>query len=225
LSNENQKRPLRKLFVLILFPKFFDMNEEKLNITIKSAELFMKYGVRSITMDDVAKHLGMSKKTIYKHFADKTDLIKTCVDYNIEHHSQCIKQKYNSDENAIDVLLSVHKMVNTMLKNINPSFEYDLEKYYPEIYLMIKEKRAENMISSISKNLEKGQKEGLYRANMDIEIITKLFVSNMESFHLSRHFTQEYLYSSKVFQEIFNYHIHGIASNKGIKYLNDNYNL
>jgi len=201
------------------------MNEEKLNITIKSAELFMKYGVRSITMDDVAKHLGMSKKTIYKHFADKTDLVSSCVNYHLENNDECINGNINTDDNAIDILLGVHKRVNTILKETNPSLEFDLEKYYPEIYKTIRDKRGATMLLSIKRNLEKGIQEGLYRDNMNIDIITKLFVSNMENFHLSRHFTSEDLYSSEVFLEIFNYHIHGIASNKGIKYLNDNYNL
>lgn len=201
------------------------MEQEKLNIAIKTTELFMKFGIKSITMDDVAKHLGMSKKTIYKYYTDKTDLVKICITNHIETNVKCINDKHDSDENAIDILLGVHQMVNNMLKEINPSFEFDLQKYYPEVYAIITTRRSKNMLESIHKNLVQGIKEGFYRENMKVDIVTKLFVSNMESFHFSKHFTREDLYSSDVFHEIFVYHIHGIASNKGIKYLNDNYNL
>jgi len=105
------------------------MNEDFKNILLKVRELYMRYGIKSITMDDVASHLGISKKTLYQHVSDKDDLVGKVIDLEIssqDHEMECMKA---ADLNAIEKLLMVSKMINHKLKQMNPSTDYDLKKY------------------------------------------------------------------------------------------------
>lgn len=195
------------------------MNEELKQILLKVRDLYMRYGIKSITMDDVASNLGISKKTLYKHVSHKDDLVGKFVDQEIniqQHDASCI---LDSNLNAIEELLMVSKMINHKLKQINPSTEYDLKKYYPQHFARLLESRRERMYSNIVKNIQKGKKEDLYRKDLNDDIIAKLQVSRVESLVNNEVFSIEEFTSPKFFQEIFIYHIRGIANDKGISFL------
>jgi AcrR family transcriptional regulator len=195
------------------------MNEDLKQILAKVRELYMRYGIKSITMDDVASTLSISKKTLYKHVTDKEDLVGKFVDQEIDIQradSSCI---LNGNHNAIEELLMVSKMVNHKLKEINPSTEYDLRKYYPLHFQRLTLTRRERMYNSIVTNIKKGKGEGLYREELNEDIIGKLQVSRIESMMNNEVFTIDEFTSPKFFQEIFTYHIRGIANEKGIELL------
>jgi len=157
------------------------MNDELKQILAKVRELYMRYGIKSITMDDVASALSISKKTLYKYVVDKDDLVGKIVEQEIEiqkNDSSCILK---SNLNAIEELLMVSKMVNHKLKEINPSTEYDLRKYYPHHYQRLVTSRRERMYQNIVANIKKGKEEGLYRNELDNDVIGKLQVSRIES--------------------------------------------
>ncbi len=196
------------------------MIEELEQILQKVRELYMRYGIKSITMDDVASNLGISKKTLYRHVRDKDDLVGRFVDQEIEIQRQdtsCIQK--NSNLNAIEELLMVSKMINHKLKQVNPATEYDLKKYYPHHFARLVESRRERMYLSIIENIRKGKKEDLYRKELSEDIIGKLQVSRVESLVNNEVFSIEEFTSPKFFQEIFIYHIRGIANEKGISFL------
>jgi hypothetical protein len=195
------------------------MNEELKQILIKVRELYMRYGIKSITMDDVATALSISKKTLYKHVTDKDDLVGKIVDQEIEIQqtdSSCILK---GNHNAIEELLMVSKMVNHKLKEINPSTEYDLKKYYPHHFQRLVSARRERMYKNIVANIKKGKEEGLYREELNEDVIGKLQVSRIESMMNNEVFSIDEFTSPKFFQEIFIYHIRGIANEKGIELL------
>ncbi len=195
------------------------MEKELLNILEKVSILYQKYGIKSITMDDVARELGISKKTLYQHVTDKTDLVEKVMLLIAEKHNSFFKKLRANKINAIEELFEVNKYFTEMLKNYNPSMEYDLRKYYPDLFKNIYEVRRKRMYESIIRNMKKGIKEGLYRRDMDIEIIAKLHVSRIENMYDNEIFTNEELISTKVFNEIFIYHLRGIANVTGIKFL------
>jgi AcrR family transcriptional regulator len=195
------------------------MDEELKQILLKVRELYMRYGIKSITMDDVASQLGISKKTLYKQVRDKDDLVGKIVDQEIEiqqNDSTCIMDK---DLNAIEELLMVSKMVNLKLKQVNPATEFDLKKYYPNHYQKLVNARRNRMYLNVVANLVKGKKEGLYRDDLNHDIIGKLQVSRVESMLDNEIFSIDEFTSPKFFQEIFVYHIRGIANKKGIDFL------
>lgn len=195
------------------------MNEELKKILEKVSELYIKYGIKSITMDDVASHLSISKKTLYKYVSDKDDLVGKVIDIQIEVLRSEMDCKCDTGLNAIEELLIVSKMINYKMKNMNPGTIYDLKKYYPEHYSKFLNARREKMHSNIINNIRKGKEEGLYRNDLDENIIAKLQISRIENIIDNDFFSVEEFTSTKFFQEIFVYHIRGIANEKGIDFL------
>lgn len=195
------------------------MSEEIRHILEKVALLYQKYGVRSVTMDDVSSELGISKKTLYQHFADKHQLVSMVADHLINTRQHCMDEIYVKDLNAIEELFEVARFVNQMMMEHNPALEYDLKKYYPEEYQKIRNIKRKSMYDSAFANLNKGLGEGIYREEMNPEIIARLHVARVEGMIDQELFSVADISSREVFREIMVYHIRGIANQKGIKIL------
>jgi AcrR family transcriptional regulator len=176
----------------------------------------MKYGIKSITMDDVARELSISKKTLYQYITDKDDLVGKFIENEIELRFEEICKCFKIGFNAIEELFEISFFMNRMMKDQNPTTEYDLKKYYPHHYQKTVKARREGMYKYVLQNLKKGKEEGLYREDMDVEIIAKLYMSRSENNHFNELFTNEEFTSIKLFIEILTYHIRGIATKKGI---------
>jgi AcrR family transcriptional regulator len=198
------------------------MNEELNNILSKVRELYTRFGIKSITMDDVAKELGISKKTLYQHVTDKEDLVGKYIDNEIEFRQKQICECFKVGYNAIEELFEISFFMNKLMREQNPATEHDLKKYYPEQYQKILNVKREGMVKYILLNLEKGKNEGLYRENMDDEVIARLYLSHSESIAFSSLYTVEELTSIKIFIELLSHHIRGIATAEGIKELEKN---
>lgn len=195
------------------------MNEEFKHIIGKVTELYQQYGIKSVTMDDVAKELGISKKTLYKYVSNKDELVEHFVSYK-QNDPKCGYEELKSEaSNAIEELLIFNEYVIEMLKNYNPSTEFDLKKYYPELYSEFRNKRQSNMYKAVKENIVRGKKEGLYRDELDEDIISKVHVSRIENSFANEIFTIEELTSPRFVNEMMNYHIRGLANKEGLKFL------
>jgi AcrR family transcriptional regulator len=196
--------------------------DEKLNSLLERVfKLYNKFGIKSVTMDDVARELGISKKTLYQYVSDKAELVEKVITQNTDHHRRVIYGIVAQGHNAIEELLEVNRYMNQMMKEQNPTLDYDLKKYYPEIHARLVRESRKRMYESIRLNLVKGQKEGLYRQDMDIDVISRLHMTRLEYKYSSDSFTITELNSEKIMKEIFIYHLHGIASDKGRQVLNE----
>lgn len=195
------------------------MNDDLKNILLKVHELYMKYGIKSITMDDVASELGISKKTLYQFVTDKDDLVGKFIDNEIELRQEEISKCFKIGFNAIEELVEISIFMNKMMRDQNPATENDLRKYYPHHYQKTVKTRRERMYKYVLLNLKKGKEEGLYREDMNEEVIAKLYLSRSENIHFSELFTIEEFTSIKLFVEILTYHVRGIATEKGISVL------
>jgi TetR/AcrR family transcriptional regulator, cholesterol catabolism regulator len=193
------------------------MDENTRSIVEKVSRLYQRYGIKSVTMDDVAKHLGISKKTLYEYFSDKEDLVRQVV-YHSHDKMEALFSGIRQNLNPIEELLEVYRLIRFMFRDYNPSMEYDIRKYYPDLYNRIKETRRNRMFETVYRNLAKGKSEGLYRREMNSRIIAKLHVLRVEGMFENELFTVEEITSLKVFHEIFYYHVFGILSPKGVKY-------
>jgi len=189
------------------------------SILLKVRELYMMYGIKSITMDDVSRELGMSKKTLYQFVTDKDDLVGKFIDNEIAIRQEEICKCFRTGLNAIDELFEISIFMNKIMRNQNPATEYDLKKYYPEHYQKIVKTRREGIYRYILTNLENGKKEGLYRDDLNNEIIARLYLSRSESIHVSDLFTIEEYTSHELFMELIKYHVRGIATQNGISVL------
>jgi AcrR family transcriptional regulator len=197
------------------------METEKIEILEKVTKLFLKYGIKSVSMDDIARELGISKKTLYQYFKDKEEIIQLIVSEESEKKSCQFSKFFNKDLNAIEESLEVFKIANEYLKEINPVVEYDLRKYYPKIHKEISEFRTKQIDETIKKNLLKGISEGLYRNDFDLEIIAKIHIAGIDLMMSEEFFSTDEFSSKKVFNELFIYHLRGICSKKGLKFLEE----
>lgn len=204
---------------LVYFFYFCTMNEELKKILSKVHELYMKYGIKSITMDDVSRELGISKKTLYQFVTDKDDLVGKFIDNEIEKRQAEICCCFKIGYNAIEELFEISLYMNKHMREQNPATEYDLKKYYPEHYQKIVKVRREGVYNYILLNLKKGKKEGLYRSDLNEEIIAKLYLSRAEGIHLNNIYTIEEFTSNKIQIELLTYHFRGIATSEGIDVL------
>ena len=198
---------------------FCRMIDDLKSILLKVHELYMKYGIKSITMDDVAREMGISKKTLYQFVSDKDDLVGKFIDNEIIIRQEEICKCFRIGFNAIEELFEISIFMNKIMRDQNPATEYDLKKYYPHHHQKIVKARREGIYNYILLNLKKGKKEGLYREEMNNEIIARLYLSRSESIHINDLFTIEEFTSIKLFIELLTYHIRGIATDKGIMIL------
>jgi len=192
------------------------MNEDLKNILQKVSDLYTRYGIKSITMDDVSNDLGISKKTLYQFVTDKDDLVGKFIDMEIELKEEEINRCFNSRYNAIEELFEISFFMKKMMIDQNPATEHDLKKYYPHHYQKIVKARREGIYHYLLMNLIKGKEEGLYRKDMDEKIIAKLYLSRSENIHFSDLFSVVEFTSDKLFLELVIYHIRGIATERGL---------
>jgi TetR/AcrR family transcriptional regulator, cholesterol catabolism regulator len=187
--------------------------------------LYRKYGIKSITMDDVARELGISKKTLYQFVKDKNELVEKTIDYDIKIHSEYFIQLKKKKLNSLDELFELYEFLNNMFRDYNTSLEYDLKKYYASAYNNLVGKLREVMLNYIVENLSRGIKEGFFRKNMKVEIIAKLVIMRIENMHVTGLFTPEEFNSKDTFNELLKYHLFAICNSNGLKYIEKKFKI
>ena len=191
---------------------------EKREIAQKMCNLYKSYGIKSITMDDAARHLGISKKTLYDHFSDKTELVKESVREEIKTKQKNFAVYAQKTDNALEELLEYYKIQIKMIFDYKPNFIYDLKKYYPDIYNEYVNIKREKILDAVKKNILKGISEGFFRPEIDAGIISRLTLMRIEGMIHSGMFSTDEMMSPKIFTEIFIYHVYGIVTDKGRLY-------
>jgi len=197
----------------------------KETILKKSGEIFQKFGFKSVTMDDIANELGISKKTIYKYFKNKLELVDEVVTYvhkSIQSSIACI---CDSDYNAIEENFEIKKMFRDMFKNSDDSPLFQLQKYYPQTFEKMMKNEFSMFKDCISNNIEKGVKEGLYRENIDLELTSKFYFSLAMSVYDSNLYTYNKNTMNKLEINVLEYHTRAIATEKGILQLEEQLQL
>ena len=189
------------------------------DILEKILSMFTRYGIRSITMDDIARELGISKKTLYHGFEDKNDLINRVIDYDIIMNRKFMEELNRTEFNAIEELFYVNERIHQDSTGYSPTFYYDLKKYYPDTYKRWLDEKRENMFGLIVGNLQKGKQEGVYRKEIHEQSIGKLYMARMEMLNNLEVSDVLQTITPEFMQEIFIYHLHGICNDKGLKTL------
>ncbi len=169
-------------------------------------------------MDDVARELGISKKTLYEFFTDKADLVMKILQFQISKIQTVFNEDLNPGTNAIDHLFEISQLITSFFKNFSPTVHYDLQKYYPEVFQSFFEYKRDLMYKSVIINLNRGIKEGLYRSDINPDLIAHIYISRIEAFLFTSSLSGKEYTTNELFNEMFSYHIHGIASKKGIDY-------
>jgi len=181
----------------------------------KATELFMRYGIRSVSMDDIAAQLGISKKTIYLSFADKDELVDAMVDGDINKmQAECDRCQHQSG-NAIEEIFLTMEMIQMHMQNMNPMLLYDLQKFHFRSFQKFMAHKNSYLLDIIRQNMEKGIREGLYRKNLHTDILSRFRLEtlmipfNMDQFPPGKYNLVE------VTRVILEHFLFGLASEKG----------
>ncbi len=183
--------------------------------------LFMQYGIRSLTMDDIARHLGISKKTLYQCFEDKAEMVELSMISHAEREAALVERIHSEAPNAIEEMFLIVQQVGQQLQDVHPSILFDLEKYYPKADRVFKDFKQKTIRSVIERNMRDGMAQGLYRDNLNPRIISGMYVGRIDVFFDRELFPPNETNPMQVYIETMRYHIRGIASEKGIAYLQE----
>jgi AcrR family transcriptional regulator len=184
-----------------------------------AAKVFWTYGIKSVTMDDLATRLGISKKTLYQCVKDKNDLVGQVLQCMARESTCEVTHGLDRETNAIDELFAIANRVSKRLRDIHPSIHFDLEKYHPEAFHAWRQGKRAEIFASMVANLQRGIKEGLYRKDLDVHVITTLHIARFDLVFNGELFPPDQFNLEEVQREMFRYHIRGIASPKGVEYL------
>jgi AcrR family transcriptional regulator len=209
-------------FVFTFAPQFENpMDEKGLEIIAKTAQLFMRFGIKSMTMDDIARQLGVSKKTLYQYVTDKNDLVVKVMQQVVDHEKERATEMCDQHENAIDMLFALSKEVSQKFGQIHPSINYDLQKYHAEAWDIYQSFKTGFIADCILDNINRGIEQGLYRSNLDAYVISRLYTAKMDLCSDGEMFPPDRYNFMTIHLEMMRYHIRGVANESGLAYLKE----
>ncbi len=193
----------------------------KENILNKAVDLFLRYGFKSVTMDDIANDLAISKKTIYKYFSNKIELIDASTILVHERVDRMIGEIVMKNFNAIEENFVIKSIFKDMFKNVKTSPMFQLKKYYPEIYGRVIEHQLSTFSECVRENLHKGIEENLYRSEIDIDMVMKFYFQLIYGAYDGDIFGNQMEDIIKLELKILEYHTRSIATLTGVKILEE----
>lgn len=186
----------------------------------KATELFLNLGFKSVTMDDLAQEMGISKKTIYSHFENKTKLVEESTMNLFWFISNGIDNICSLRKNPIEELYEIKKFVMLHLKDEKSSPQYQLQKYYPKIYDSLRNKQFEVMQDCVVDNINRGIETDIYRENLNVGFVSRIYFFGVTSIKNNNLFPQRLFSVTALMDNYLEYHLRGIVTPKGRKILN-----
>ncbi len=193
------------------------MELKKQDIIADAYNQFRLYGFKSVTMDDLARTIGISKKTLYELFKDKDELVLEAVKYMLNTNQCDTEEIFKNSKNAIEQIFGILGLMEKMVRGLNLICYMDMQRYYPASYKYLEEHKKNYLYKCIISNLQQGISEGYYREEIDLEIITRFRMESALLVFQNNLFPQDKYDIVKVNNEIFTNFIYGIVSIKGYK--------
>ena len=190
-----------------------------------SSDLFMSNGCKSVTIDEVAAANGISKRTLYEHFKDKTNLLEECLLMMEEKMKMLGEKAFSGSKSIIELICLEHESQSDMMINMRIRFFEELKKYYPDLYDKMHKRFTDFHKVTTRKFLERGQKEGLFLINIDMEVVGRMvfeiatIIQNSEIFSLANHSRKQ------LFRETMVMYFRGISTEEGIKMIDKYLNI
>jgi AcrR family transcriptional regulator len=188
-------------------------------------ELFLTAGIKSITMDDIARHLGMSKKTIYQFFKDKNELVVALTRKKLQEDEEQVSGIISKSANVIEEMINMMKCSEEIFARINPIVIHELQKYHPEAWKQFQNFKSGVLIRTLEELLEKGIKQGYIRPEIDVKVIARMRVNQVELGFNNSVFPAAEFNTWKVQQQFHEHFNYGICTLKGYKLLNQYKNI
>jgi len=190
-----------------------------------SEELFFKYGIKNITMDEIARHLGMSKKTIYQYFKDKDEMVHSLMIQKIEEDKIIFTKTHEESENVVVEVFAIMKNLRDILSNVNPILFHELHKFYPVTWKVYENFKNDFVLENIEKSLKKGQAQGLVRMDLNVKILSRMRLENLDMGFFGHAFPIEKFNMLDVQLEMTEHFLYGICTLKGHKLINKHKNI
>lgn len=212
--------------MFIHLQNYFSVNSfmvSKEHVINESLQLFRKMGIRSVTMDYIAEHLGMSKRTLYELFSKKEDLLTECLKKVHEEHRLKAQEILSTGEHIIEIFILFMRYHINDMKQYHPMFYYDLQKYYAEMACPQTEYFQTNMVTNIQKFVEDGKNQGVFRPDINSEIVAKLLIEQFKIATNENLFPREKYLPSDIFEHISINFLRGIATIQGIEIIEKYY--
>lgn len=178
--------------------------------------LFKRFGVRSVSMDDVAREVCISKKTLYQCFKDKNELIVKTLDIDLMQIQDRVNEILNEEKNPVRQVIRISRYVTDYLKDINPSMIYDLQKYHPDIHEQFVTYRQQTFYEKVRQNLREGIEQGYYLPDLDIDSATNMYLCLMNNYPqtlINAGINPDY---TRIYDQIVKYHLQAITTKKGM---------
>jgi AcrR family transcriptional regulator len=188
-------------------------------------ELFLQAGIKSVTMDDIAKHLGMSKKTIYQFFSDKNELVKALIKKKLEDDECHMQMIIQSGSNVIEEMINMMKWSEEMFSKINPIVIHDLQKYHSEAWNEFQKFKSNVVVKTLEQLLTKGIEQGYIRPDLDVKVLAKMRVSQVEMGFNASIFPIAEFNPWKVQSQMLEHFNYGVCTLKGFQLINKYKNI
>jgi TetR/AcrR family transcriptional regulator, cholesterol catabolism regulator len=191
--------------------------DTKERILRKATELYFRYGIRSITMDEIAAQCGMSKKTIYQYFEDKDTLVAAVMDKEMDDTQQRCLYTQQQSENAIHEVFLAMQFAANLFENMHDTLMNDLQRHHPESYHKLEQHKTKFLYQITKDNIDRGQTEGLYRTELNAEIIAAV---RLETVFLAIHgeleLPKKHYSPTQILRETTYHFLYGMATEKGL---------
>lgn len=188
-------------------------------IVEKATEMFLKYGFKSVTMDDIASEMGISKKTIYQHFCNKNDLVEATTLNLFDTISCGVDGIREMGKNSIEEIFIIRNFMMHHLNNETASPFYQLQKFFPKIFSCLRTKQFQKMHGCMQENIIKGIDNGLYRSDINVEFISRIYFTGLTGIKDNDIFPAEMFAINDLTKQFLEYHLRGIVTPKGLTIL------
>ncbi len=191
--------------------------EVKERIKQKADELYRRYGIKSVTMDEIASQLGVSKKTIYQSFSDKNELVDAVIVDLLSYNKECCQKDRARAQNAIEEVYLAMEMLESMFENMNPSILFDMERNHPATYEKFKKHKYNFLFHLVKDNIERGKREELYRPEINADVVATVRLETMMMPFNENLFPKSKYSLVFLEQQLIEYYLFGLVSLKGYK--------
>ena len=189
-------------------------------IKSRARDLFLQHGLKSTSVDDIAQEMGISKKTLYKYFSSKDDLVQQIVLEQMRQEREALTEIHEKSANAVDEMISIARYIIKMFRSLKPATAFDLKKYYPESWKQVERLHFEFVFQTILENLKKGMAEGYYRTDLNPEVIARLYVGKALFLVDEKYFPLSQYDRKCLVVETMQYHLRGVLNEKGLQLFN-----
>ena len=194
--------------------------EVRLKIIFAADLLFKAKGAKPVTMDEIAANLGISKKTLYGNFSNKAEVVQAVTQNHFEQQKRDLDEIHKVAHNPVHEIILIMEWMSRIFKGISPQLIYDIQRYYPDAWNIFHEFKNKDSLEMVRENLEKGILAGLYRVELDIDILSKLRIEEI-GFCLNENvYPPDKFDFPTVSLQLLEHFLHGVVTIKGKKMIN-----